>query len=104
MTDNVFDLTGKVAIITGASGGIGFAIAETFAQAGAKVVLSSRKQEALDQAAERLKPTVARYFLLPHILATLTMSGVWWLPAPNILVAWIFWSIMQLPIHILGHF
>ena len=55
MTDNVFDLTGKVAIITGASGGIGFAIAETFAQAGAKVVLSSRKQEALDQAAEKIK-------------------------------------------------
>lgn len=46
-----FDLTGKVAIVTGASRGIGQAIAETLAKAGAKVVLSSRKQESLDQVA-----------------------------------------------------
>ena len=54
MKDNLFDLTGKVAIITGASRGIGLAIADSFAAAGAKVILSSRKQEALDQAAETI--------------------------------------------------
>lgn len=43
-----FDLTGKVALITGASRGIGLAVAEALAAAGAKIVLSSRKQEALD--------------------------------------------------------
>ena len=48
---NLFDLHGRVAIVTGASRGIGKAIAEQFARAGAKVVLSSRKQEALDDAA-----------------------------------------------------
>lgn len=46
-----FDLSGKVAIITGASKGIGQAIARGFAELGAKVIVSSRKQEAVDAVA-----------------------------------------------------
>jgi NAD(P)-dependent dehydrogenase (short-subunit alcohol dehydrogenase family) len=45
---SLFDLTGKVAVITGSSKGIGRAIAERMAEHGAKVVVSSRKQDACD--------------------------------------------------------
>ena len=50
MTD-LFDLTGKVAVITGSSRGIGRAIAEAMADRGAKVVISSRKQDACEAVA-----------------------------------------------------
>ena len=48
---DLFDLTGKVAVITGSSRGIGRAIAAEMAAHGARVVISSRKQDACDEVA-----------------------------------------------------
>jgi NAD(P)-dependent dehydrogenase (short-subunit alcohol dehydrogenase family) len=50
----LFDLTGKVAIVTGSSRGIGLAIAAALAEQGAKVVISSRKQDACDEVAHAI--------------------------------------------------
>ncbi len=50
-----FDLSGRVAIVTGASRGIGREIALAYAQAGARVVLASRRQEGLEAVAAEIR-------------------------------------------------
>ncbi len=50
-----FDLTGKVAVITGSSRGIGRSSAELLAKLGAKVVISSRKAEACEEVAQGIR-------------------------------------------------
>jgi len=59
---NKFRLDNQVAIITGASRGIGEAIATAFAEAGAKVVLSSRKQPDLERVAQEIKKSGGEAF------------------------------------------
>src|SRR6201986_4308268 len=55
----MFDLSGKTALVTGASGGIGRAIAVQLHAQGAHVVLSGTRQEALDALAGELKARVS---------------------------------------------
>jgi 3-oxoacyl-[acyl-carrier protein] reductase len=62
----MFDLTGKTALVTGATGGIGGAIARAFHQQGATVAISGTRREVLDQLAAELKD---RVHVLPCNLA-----------------------------------
>ena len=62
---NLFDLTGKVAIVTGSSRGIGRATAEAMAAHGAKVVVSSRKADKCEEVAEEIKNNGGEAIVIP---------------------------------------
>ena len=55
---NDFSLEGKVALVTGASYGIGFAIATAYAQAGATIVFNDIKQELVDKGIASYKEAI----------------------------------------------
>ena len=55
MTKKLFDLTGKTALVTGATQGLGYAIAKGLAQHGATLAISARNPEKLEDALTRLK-------------------------------------------------
>lgn len=65
---SLFDLTGKVAVVTGSSKGIGRAIAERLAEHGAKVVVSSRKPDACEAVAAGIRAKGGEASVIPcHI-------------------------------------
>ena len=55
MADRIFDLSGRVALVTGSSMGLGRATAQVLAEYGAHVVISSRKQDACDAVAAEFR-------------------------------------------------
>jgi NAD(P)-dependent dehydrogenase (short-subunit alcohol dehydrogenase family) len=65
MKPNPFDLTGKVAVITGSSRGIGRSSAELLAKLGAKVVVSSRKADACEIVAEGIRKEGGDALVIP---------------------------------------
>jgi gluconate 5-dehydrogenase len=59
---NVFSLEGKIALVTGGGSGIGFYIAQCLAQAGARLVITGRREDVLKEALPKLGAN-ARYFV-----------------------------------------
>lgn len=55
MARNLFDLTGKIALVTGGSRGLGFEMVKAFAENGADVIIASRKLDACEAAAEEVR-------------------------------------------------
>lgn len=60
MSSSLFDLTGRVAIVTGGNGGIGLGMATGLAEAGAAIVIAAREQKKSAEAAEKLQKLGAR--------------------------------------------
>ncbi len=70
MSLRLFDLTGKVALVTGGSKGLGKAMARGFAEAGADVVISSRHEDELSAAADEIREGTG--VRVAHIVADMT--------------------------------
>jgi 3-oxoacyl-[acyl-carrier protein] reductase len=69
------DLSGRVAVVSGASAGIGRAIAEGFAEAGADVVIGSRREDAVARAADEIAGATRRT-AVPVVADVATPAGV----------------------------
>jgi gluconate 5-dehydrogenase len=81
MTSELFSLSGKCALITGSSQGIGLALGEGLAQAGARVILNGRDIEKLKKAKafledKGLKPSIANFDVTNEDDVTTAISGI----------------------------
>ena len=75
MTDPLFDLTGKTALVTGASRGIGEATAHLLAAHGAHVIVSSRKLDACEAVVAAIRTAVAVAVKTRAVAARVQVQG-----------------------------
>jgi NAD(P)-dependent dehydrogenase (short-subunit alcohol dehydrogenase family) len=90
-----FDLTGKNALVTGGSRGLGLQIAEALGEQGARVVISSRKAQDLEKAQAHLAGLGIKSDWIAadnsrdeDVKRQITQLAKDWLPKPNILHPW----------------
>ena len=69
MPKNIFDLTGKTAVVVGGTSGIGLALSIGLAEAGADVVASSRREDQVDEAADKIEATGVRTLRIPSTVS-----------------------------------
>lgn len=90
--DQLFDLSGRVALVTGASSGIGRAVAFSLAEAGASVVLTARREKSLKQAVTGIRETGGNAAWItcnvsdPDDLASMAKNSATFFGDPDILV------------------
>ncbi|UYP67422.1 SDR family oxidoreductase [Thalassobacter stenotrophicus] len=70
-----FDLTGRVALVTGSSKGIGFSLSKGLAKAGARLVMNGRNEDDLEAAADILRATGAQVDMLSFDVTDPTAVG-----------------------------
>lgn len=102
MTSDLFDLSGRVALITGSSRGIGRAIAHQMAARGAYVVVSSRHQEACDAVVAEISQAGGEALAIAATSAEKTSCRHWWIRHIGSVARSISWSAMRRPTRSMG--
>lgn len=93
----LLDLTGKVAVVTGGSRGLGYQIAQGLAEAGAGVVITARKEAELAEAVGRLRGEGLDVSALRCDVADVSRCPVWWRRFCSSVARSTFWSTTQAP-------